>query len=40
MKNNIDDLKIVIPGIRFPSEVSLIHRLNGEVWKVVDPRKK
>lgn len=40
MKNNIDYLKIVIPGIRFPSEVSLIHRLNGEVWKVVDPRKE
>lgn len=32
--------KIVIPGIRFPGEVELIQRLNGEIWKVTNHRKE
>ncbi len=40
MKVDCVEPKIIIPGVRFPGEVELIHRLNGEVWKVVNPRKE
>ena len=33
------DVRLVIPGVRFKPEVSLISKMSGEIWDVVDPRK-